>query len=75
MESKTNGLSIAGFVISLATCFIFGFYGVSGIVGIVLSAIGRSQAVNNGGRTGLATAGIIIGIVNVLLCWFTLAMV
>lgn len=75
MESKTNGLSIAGFVISLATCFIFGFYGISGIVGIVLSAIGRSQAVNNGGRTGLATAGIIIGIVNVLLCWFTLAMV
>lgn len=75
MESKTNGLSIAGFVISLATCFIFGFYGISGIVGIVLSAIGRSQAVNNGGKTGLATAGIIIGIVNVLLCWFTLAMV
>ena len=74
MEGKTNGLSIAGFVISLATCFIVGFYGISGIVGIVLSAIGRSQAANSGGKTGLGTAGIIIGVVNVLLCWFTLAM-
>lgn len=73
MENRTNGLSIAGFVISLATCFFFGFYGISGIVGIILSAVGRSQAVENGGKTGLATAGIVIGIINTLLCWIMLA--
>lgn len=67
MEGKTNGMSVAGFVVSLATCFIFGFYGISGVVGIVLSAIGRSQAVREGGKTGLGTAGIVIGIINVIL--------
>lgn len=74
MEGKTNGLSIAGFVISLATCFFFGFYGISGIVGIILSAVGRSQAKENDGKTGLGTAGIVIGIINVILCWVGLAM-
>ncbi len=74
MEGKSNGLSIAGFVVSLVTCFVFGLYGISGIVGIVLSAVGRGQAVRNGGKTGLATAGIVIGIINVILCWVMLAM-
>ena len=73
MEGKTNGLSIAGFVISLVTYFIFSFYGLSGIVGIILSAIGRSQAVQNDGKTGLATAGIVLGIINTALCWISLA--
>ena len=73
MEGKSNGLCIAGFVVSLATCFIFGLYGIGGIVGIVLSAVGLSQAVQNNGKTGLATAGIIIGIVNTILCWISLA--
>lgn len=67
MENRTNGLSIAGFVVSLVTCFVFSFYGISGVVGIVLSAVGRSQAVSNGGKTGLATAGIVIGVINVIL--------
>lgn len=64
MENKTNGMSIAGFVVSLVTCFIFGFYGLSGIVGIILSAVGRKQAVENNQKTGLATAGIILGIIS-----------
>lgn len=61
---KSNGLSIAGFIVSLVTCFIFGFYGLTGIVGITLSAIGRKQAVENGQKTGLATAGIVLGIIS-----------
>ena len=64
MENKTNGLQIAGFVVSLVSCFIFGFYGLTGITGIVLSAIGRSQAVKVGGKTGLGTAGIVLGIIS-----------
>ena len=75
MEGKTNGMSVAGFVVSLATCFIFGFYGISGIAGIILSAVGRSQAVNEGGKTGLGTAGIVIGIINVILSRVSLAMI
>lgn len=75
MQGKTNGMSIAGFVVSLATCFFFGFYGISGIVGIVLSAVGRSQAIREGSKTGLGTAGIVIGIINVILCWIGLSMI
>lgn len=74
MENKTNGMSIAGFVVSLVTSFVFGFYGLSGIVGIVLSAVGRSQAVRDGGKTGLGTAGIVVGIINVICCWVSLVM-
>ncbi len=64
MEGKTNGLQIAGFVVSLVSCFIF--YGLTGITGLVLSAIGRSQAKQAGGKTGLGTAGIILGIISAI---------
>lgn len=66
MEGKTNGMQIAGFVVSLVSCFIFAFYGLAGITGIILSAIGRSQAAQVGGKTGLGTAGIIIGIISAI---------
>jgi hypothetical protein len=53
-KGETDGLAIAGFVLSL----------LIPIVGLVLSAIalGRIKKRNSGGR-GLATAGLIIGIV------------
>lgn len=66
MEGKANGLQIAGFVVSLTTCFIFGFYGLSGITGLVLSAVGRAQAKQVGCKTGLGTAGIVLGIISAI---------
>ena len=71
MEERTNGMSIAGFVVSLGSMFL-GLWGLTGLVGIALSAVGRSQAVNNGGKTGLATAGIILGIIGAAYCWIML---
>jgi hypothetical protein len=57
-NDKTNGMAIAGFV----TSFFFP------IVGIVLSAIALGQINRRGGRgKGLATAGLVIGIVTVML--------
>jgi hypothetical protein len=52
---KTNGLAIAGFVTSLACC---------SPVGIILSAIGLNQISKDPNQKGkgLATAGLIIGI-------------
>ena len=64
MEGTANGLSIAGFVISLVGAFV-ALYGITGLVGLTLSAVGRSQAVREGGKTGLATAGIVLGIISV----------
>lgn len=66
MANKTNGLQIAGFTVSLVSCFIFGFYGLTGITGLILSAVGRSQAKQVGGKTGLGTAGIVLGIISAI---------
>ena len=70
---KSNGLCIAGFVVSLASLFL-GLFGITGVVGVALSAVGRSQAVSNGQKTGLGTAGIILGIIGALYCWVALIM-
>jgi hypothetical protein len=63
VPQKTNGLAIAGFVTSLACC---------SPVGIILSAIGLNQInkdPNQKGK-GLATAGLIIGIIFFVLTIF-----
>lgn len=66
MGQKTNGLAIAGFVVSIASLFI-NIIGLVGAVGLVLSAIGKAQ-VNRDGTGGgkLAVAGIVIGIISVI---------
>lgn len=66
MEKKANGLSIAGFVVSCCSLLI-NFYGIVGLVGLILSAVGRSNAKSEGARTGLATAGNVLGIISLLL--------
>ena len=63
---KHNGLSIAGFVVSLVSLIVFGLYGLSGTIGLILSCLGRSEAVKNGDKTGLATAGIVLGIISII---------
>lgn len=69
---KHNGLSIAGFVVSCCSMLI-GLYGITGLVGLILSAVGRSQAVQNGNKTGLATAGIVLGVIGIIGTWIGLA--
>lgn len=71
MGKRTNGLSIAGFTVSCCSMLI-GLYG-TGMVGLFLSAVDRSQAVNNGEKTGMATAGIVLGIVGIIETWLDLA--
>lgn len=73
MENKSNGLSIAGFVVSCCSMLI-GLFGIVGLVGLILSAIGRSQAKNEGGKTGLATAGIVLGVIGMLYNLISLGM-
>ena len=69
---KHNGLSIAGFVVSCCSMLI-GLYGITGLVGLILSAVGRSQAVRSGNKTGLATAGIVLGVIGIIGTWIGLA--
>jgi hypothetical protein len=67
--SSTNGLGVAGFVTGLCGLVLF-WVPVLGVilaaVGVVLSAVGLSQLKKTGGPTGLAVAGLALGILGVL---------
>ena len=57
---KTNGMAIAGFVLSLLCC--------TSLLGIIFSAVGLNQInkdPSQGGK-GLATAGLILGIIGLI---------
>jgi hypothetical protein len=58
---KTNGMAIAGFVLSLSCA--------CSILGIIFSAIGLSQIGKDPSQKGkgLATAGLIIGIISLVI--------
>jgi hypothetical protein len=59
--SETNGLAIAGFVISLVGC------GPLGLIGLILSLVALKSP--NKSNRGLAIAGAVIGGLNVLACF------
>lgn len=67
-ERKMDGFAIAGFVVSLVGLFIFGY--IFGAISIVFSAIGLARTSKRPdelkGR-GLSIAGLIIGIVDIVL--------
>lgn len=80
MEVKTSGLSLAGFIIGIATCVLSltsmccgGALGemlvaILGAVGIILAAIGRSSMMKTyNATTGLANAGLVLSIVGTCL--------
>jgi hypothetical protein len=66
-----SGMAVAGFVCSLVAlipCFWFWFLQIPGYVGTVLSFVGLKQTANGAKRgRGLAVAGLIIGIITVLI--------
>ncbi len=65
VNQPTNGLAIAGFVVSLVSLCCCGLFS---IVGLILSIIGlvKAKDYNNNGK-GLAIAGVIISAVCMLL--------
>lgn len=65
IQKSTNGLAIAGFVVSLCSLLI-NFGGIVGLVGTILSAVGLAQVKTKGTGKGLAIAGLIIGIISIV---------
>ncbi|MBQ9765618.1 MAG: DUF4190 domain-containing protein [Lachnospiraceae bacterium] len=69
---KTNGLAIAGMVVSIVGLFI-SFYGVIPLVGVILSAVALKQIPTTGDKgKGMAIAGLVCGIVG--LAWAVLSL-
>lgn len=69
-----KGLSIAGFISSIVGLVLawFGtFFSIAAlpisIVGLVLSVVGGKKLRASGGSTGMATAGMVVGIIAVVL--------
>lgn len=70
-STSSNGMAIAGFVVSLVSLFLC--CGCISIVGLILSCIGLKRAKqNNGAGQGLGIAGLIINILGILLSLFWL---
>jgi hypothetical protein len=64
---RTSGKAIAALVLGIVSLFIFGF--IAGVIAIILAVQARKEIdtdPNLGGR-GLATAGLVLGIVGVVL--------
>ena len=69
-----KGLSIAGFVLSIVGTvlgFLSGIFSILGlpvaVTGLVLSVVGGKKLAAEGKPKGLATAGLVLGIISVVL--------
>ena len=75
-QPGTNGMGVAGFVTGLLGLILF-FFPVVGqilaVLGIVFGSIGISTGKRNGQSTGLAIAGLVLGIVSIALLLLVVA--
>lgn len=72
VSTKTNGLAVAGFVVSLCSLLI-NFAGLVGATGAILSSVGLAQLKKKNEKGfGLALTGIIVGGFSVIYGIFTL---
>jgi hypothetical protein len=62
---STNGLAIAGMVLSIVGVFVFSI--ILGPLGIIFSAMGLSRSREFGSGRGMAIAGIVIGVIDVVI--------
>jgi hypothetical protein len=68
-QQGNPGIAVAGFVCALVGLLVswVGWTIVLCVIGLVLSIMGRRQAVERGAPTGLATAGIVLGIIGTVI--------
>ena len=66
-DEKINKFGIAGFVVSLLSLWFGIYFCIASIVGLVLSVVGVAKRKNCNSANGLATAGLVIGIVSTIL--------
>jgi len=66
-SSSTNPLAIAGFVVGLMSS-ILNFFGITGIIAIILSSVALSQIKRDNSRgKGFAVAGLVTGATSVFM--------
>ena len=69
-NNKINSLALAGFITSIISLFL-NFWGIVGIVGVVLSSVGLAQINSKKEHcSGLAISGIMIGVFSILYAFY-----
>lgn len=69
-NNKINSLALAGFITSIISLFL-NFWGIVGIVGVVLSSVGLAQISSKKEHgSGLAISGIMIGVFSILYAFY-----
>ena len=69
-NNKINSLALAGFITSIISLFL-NFWGIVGIVGVVLSSMGLAQINSKKEHgSGLAISGIMIGVFSILYAFY-----
>lgn len=71
VSEKKNGIAIAGFVVGLVSILI-NFYGITGIVGLILSIIGLKKSKETQNGKGLAIAGICCSVIGLIIGIFAI---
>jgi hypothetical protein len=71
IQSRSNGMAIAGLVCGIVGIFIFEV--ILGILAIVFGGIGVRRANAGAGRRGIAWAGVILGVIDIALFIIVLA--
>jgi len=70
-SNSTNGLALAGFIVSLCSLLI-NFGGIVGLVGTILSAVGLSKVKTKGTGKGFAITGLVVGIFSIVYGIYTI---
>jgi hypothetical protein len=68
-QAPSNGLGTAGFVtglLGLIFCWVPVFGIVLGILGVILGGVGISSGKKKGAGTGLAIAGLVLGLISLV---------
>jgi hypothetical protein len=68
-QSPSNGIGTAGFVtglLGLIFCWVFVFGLVLGLLGVILGGVGISSGHKKGAGTGLAIAGLVLGLISLV---------
>ena len=66
-QKTLNGIGLAGFVVSLLSLWLGMYFCIASVVGLVLSVVGMYNAKKCSSCNGLAVAGLVIGIISVVI--------
>lgn len=66
VQKQSNGMAVAGFVLSLLSFLGFSFTFIMPLLGIIFSGVGIGKAKTANSGMGMAVAGLVLGILSIL---------